>query len=175
MDWLTKQKTYLWLIIILIVINIFSLTFIWLRKPCPPAPNPGDFREKNLFLKKELGLNDEQMKNMELLRKELRDTTDLFMNNLWQKRRELQKEALKDKPDTNKVNYLISEISGLNVKTEQYMLKHFSELKKILSPDQFEKFIRMMDKPKMQGKPMMENGDKQVPPPPPDGVPPKER
>jgi hypothetical protein len=49
MDWLTKQKTYIWLIIFLVVINLTTLVLLWVGRPGPSILNKNDHPDTNRF------------------------------------------------------------------------------------------------------------------------------
>ena len=175
MDWLTKQKTYVWLIIILVIINLTTLVLLWNGRHGGPPQQPGknDHPDTNKFLQKELGLSNEQEKQFQQIRQNLFDSTNSFNENIRLKKTEIQREAFKDNPDAEKVNTLLNEIGDLQSKNERFMFKHFSELKKILTQEQMVKFNKVLDgfgknkpNPKM-GEGMRPDGERQGPPPSP--------
>lgn len=170
MDWLTKQKTYVWLIILLLVVNLTTLTLLWLGRPGPPPFNNNDLPNTNKFLKNDLGLNDEQEKMFTQIRKAHFDSTGALNGELWLKRRLIQEEAFKDNPDTQIVNMLSNEIGNLQKVNEKFIFNHFLELKKVLNKEQLEKFKTIISK-KEKKRPQPFDGERHGPPPP-DGMPP---
>ncbi|NWF88665.1 MAG: periplasmic heavy metal sensor [Ignavibacteriaceae bacterium] len=168
MDWLTKQKTYAFLILFLIVVNVSILIILWMGRPKPPEHFSQKPPNNEMFLRKELGLSDEQDKLLKQNRKLMLDSSRVLDEILWNKKRELQAEAFKEKVDSAKVNILLNEITLLRSKMESMMFKHFSDLKAILTKEQLEKFKRLLDETRKPGpRPEMEN--KRMPPPPPPG------
>ena len=73
MDILAKQKFTTILIIILVIINIGSLSFIWFRElnhpKLPPPPNSPDHENVNRFLDRELNLSADQEKRFDEIRR----------------------------------------------------------------------------------------------------------
>jgi hypothetical protein len=172
MDWLTKQKTYVWLIILLVVLNLTTLVLLWIGRPGPPPMIKDNRLDTNKFLKNELDLSDEKEKMFRQIRQTLFDSTSALNKQMWEKRREVQEEAFKGNPDTQKINILSNEIGDLQSLNEKYMFNHFSELKKLLSEEQLLRFKRIISK---TGKKFPEpfEGERQGPPP--GGMPPHQR
>jgi len=162
MDWLTKQKTQAWAIVVLVIINITTLVTLWMGRPALPPMFINGRPDNNNFLKNELGLNNDQENKFNLLRKSLFDSMDVINKQIWIKKSEIQNEAFKENPDTQKVNNLLQEIAGFQVLNEKLMFNHFTELYKVLSADQIVKFHKLLS---MTGR----NNHKNVPPP---GMPP---
>jgi hypothetical protein len=173
MDWLTKQKTYIWLVIILVVINLITLVLLWVGHPGPPPFTKNDRPDTNRFLKNELGLSDDQEKMFIQIRKTHFDSTDSLNIKLRLKRRSIQEEAFKNIPDTQMVNILSEEIGALQAINENIIFNHFLELKKVLNKEQLEKFKNIISK-KEKNRPQPFDGERLGPPPQPDGMPPPE-
>lgn len=175
MDWLTKQKTYLWLVILLVIINLTTLIFLWVGRPNPPEMNDRKRPDTNKFLKNELCLNEEQDKKLKELRKELIDSTSKLNENIWSKKQEIQYESFSENPDIEKVNSLSRQIGEIETQLEIFRFNHFAEVKKVLTSEQAIKFKNILAE---NGKhiPSPFDGKKEGPPlPPPDGFPPPER
>lgn len=174
MDWLTKQKTYVWLIILLVVINLTTLIFLWVGRPDPPEFSERKRPDTNKFLKNELGLDDDQDKKLKELREELFDTTETLRELLGNKNQLLQEESFKETPDLEKVNTLVAEIGELEAQSEMLRFNHFALVKKVLTEEQSKKFKALIGENKKH-KPGRDDGERQgPPPPPPDGFPPPE-
>ena len=165
MDWLTKQKTYVWLIILLVVINLTTLVLLWIGRPCPPPFNKNDRPDTNKFIKNELDLSDDQENKFAQIRKTLFNSTDSLNKALWIKKKEIQEEAFKENPDTQKVNTLAGEIGALQNKKKKYIFNHFSEVKKVLNKEQLLKFENIISK-KDKNRQHPFDGERQGPPPP---------
>jgi hypothetical protein len=168
MDWLAKQKTYAVLIFILILLNISILAILWIGRPKAERQMPQKPPDTDMFLKKELGLNENQEELFKRSRKKLFESTRNLDEAIWIKKRELQTEAFKEKPDTLKVNAIIGEIASMQSQIEKYMFKHFSDMKESLNKEQLDKFRKLFDESRKQKR---EPGyrDGQGPPPQPPG------
>jgi hypothetical protein len=171
MDWLTKQKTYIWLIVLLVFINLTTLVILWIGQPGSPPFNKNDRPDTNKFLKYELGLSDEQEIMFTQIRKTHFDSTGSINKEIWLKRRSIQNEAFKDIPDTQMVNTLSDEIGVLQEINEIFIFNHFLELKKVLSREQLEIFKNIIIK-KEKNKRQPFDGERQGPPH--NGMPPPE-
>jgi hypothetical protein len=158
MDWLTKQKTQAWAIVVLVIINIATLVTLWMGRPALPPMFINGRPDNNNFLKNELGLNNDQENKFQLLRKSLFDSMDVINKQIWTKKSEIQNQAFKENPDTQKVNDLLQEIAGFQVLNEKLMFNHFTELYKVLSADQIVKFHKLLSMPDR-------NNHKNMPPP----------
>src|ERR1035438_5036490 len=149
MDWLTKQKTQAWAIVLLVIINIATLVTLWMGRPTLPPMLINGRPDINNFLKNELGLNNDQENKFNLLRKSLFDSMDVINTQIWIKKSEIQNQAFKENPDTQRVNNLLQEIAGFQVLNEKLMFNHFTQLYKVLSADQVVKFHKL---PSMPGR-----------------------
>lgn len=168
MDWLTKQKTYVWLVILLVIINLTTLIFLWIGRPNPPEMNDRKRPDTSKFLKDELGLNEEQDKKLKELRQTLFDTTGKINEMIWVKKSLIQEESFKEISDNEKVNTLAKEIGELESKGEMLRYDHFVQVGKVLTDKQLEKFKKVLGQNKMH-KPIPFEGERQGPPPPPQG------
>lgn len=174
MDWLTKQKTYVWLVVLLVIINLATLLFLWLGRPTPPEFGDRKRPDTNKFLKNELELTDDQDKKLKELREELFDTTETLRELIGNKKQLLKEESFKETPDLEKVNTLVAEIGELEAQSEMLRFNHFTLVKKVLTDEQIKKFKSIICENKKH-KPGMSEGNRQgPPPPPPDGFPPSE-
>lgn len=168
MDWLTKQKTYVWLIVVLIIINITTLLFLWLGRPQPPDMNRDKKPDMDKFLKNELGLNQEQDQKIKQLRETLFDTTSKINELIWTNKKLLHEESFKEFPDNEKVNTIAIEIGNLETQGEILRFNHFTQIGKVLNVEQLKKFRNLLGE-KNKHKPEIMEGDRNSPPPPPPG------
>ncbi len=168
MDWLTKQKTYVWFIIFLVVINLATLIFLWFDR----SGSKNDFehgpRRTDNFLKAELGLTDEQDKLMKDSRDRFFDSSGKIMNEMDQLKKQLRSEAFNQNPDSISVDSITARIGILQSQTEELAFKHFKELNSILNSEQSKKFQEIFNRDRKH--PHDHNG--KHPPPTPFGNPP---
>jgi Spy/CpxP family protein refolding chaperone len=132
------------------IILIVTVMFLGLNLNCYAAQN----MPKRLF--KDLGLSPDQGKQMQTLfeSQKTEEQNDLKIIRSFQK--DLDDEFLKDKPDETKIESTVNEIKKIQTKM---LNKHFDRtfaIRKILSKEQFKKFIEKGKK--MRGK--MERGQK---------------
>ncbi len=141
MDILAKQKFTNILIIILVIINIGSLSFIWFRefnRPKLPPPSPG--RENvNRFLDNELNLSQEQKQKFKDIRREHFETTRKFEDKVSEYKREVLSESFNQKPDKQKITVLIDSIGSAQKAYELFLSEHFQKLASICTPGQRDK------------------------------------
>ncbi len=183
MDWLTQNKLIKWLIGILLVVNIVTITALWLlisKKPPLPqicnAKPPGGIE----LLQKELNLTDEQAALFERYRKENFEKANALFKDLNETKNLLFEATVKANPDPSVVDNLISKISIILTELEISRFKHFRDLLDVCTEEQKEKFIPVI-RELLVGRPLQINPkdgpgfpegqgiDRNFPPPPPPG------
>lgn len=144
MDLFTKNRLSLWIIIILIVLNIFTLGTLWLQrlKPFPPPPFvlkeiPGDIP---FFLKRELKLTEQQIQQFIKYRDKHFRQSSAIREEIHQLRKLIMDELFAPEPDTMKVEILAGEVGAKQVEFERLLFYHFQELKLVCRPEQQRKF-----------------------------------
>ena len=165
MDWLTKQKTYVGIIVLLVAINLTAIILLWVGRPGPPPMFKNGRSDTNNFLKNELGLNNDQEEKFKLLRQTLFDSIDVINKQIWVKKLEIQEQAFKENPDTLKVNKLLQEIVSYQIHNEKLMFTHLSALRNILAPDQLDKFNKIISQPDKISPPPHDRNNQNPPPP----------
>ncbi len=157
-----KNKLLTGLVILLLIANVTTIIFFWMgmKKMHPVA----DARQPAEYLIQKLGFNNtqqEQYKAMvkqhrektKQLREQLRTARDNFFDQL----------AHENISDSIKNNYL-EKISSINRELDQMTFDHFREVRKFCTPDQQQKFDKVIDDIlRMMGGPAP-HGDR--PPPP---------
>ena len=139
MDILSKQRFTNVLIIILIIINIGSLSFIWYkeaqRPPLPPSPpNPPNLENVNQFLYRELNLNKEQEQKFDELRKEHFETTRKLDDKIAAYKKEILSESFKQKPDMQKIKALSDSVGSVQKGYELFLSSHFQNIHAVSMP-----------------------------------------
>lgn len=162
MDIITKQKTYFWLITILVIINLVTLYFMWAHRPAPPGMNPPDNAGAKGFLFQELALDSAQQKLFDDYRDEHFKSTDSLFMQIEEAKREITEESLLGNPDREKIEKLASKIGSLNAAVELSLFDHFAKLKKVLNEEQLKKFKEILSESIKKGMP----GDRANIPPP---------
>jgi periplasmic protein CpxP/Spy len=165
----SKNKLLLWLIALLVVANIASITLFWLGKGKQPAQPKGT---PNEFLVKELKLDTKQQEQLELLVKDHRQAAE----QLRAKTREA-KETFFDLLKQSTITDSIKKVTAkkVSVSTEELdllTLEHFQKVRAICTPEQQKKFdeiIHELTRMMAQPRPPMGNGPQGPPPGGPNG------
>jgi len=143
-----KRKVLVSVVVILAVVSLSTLTTItymrWFgHKEARSLPR----REHSLvFLRKELGLNDAQIAEIEALRNSFEKQIDSTQVVLGEKRRAVMDELRANTPDTLRIDQLVSEIGVLQSELEMKVIRHMLREQAILTPGQREKFSSMFDR-----------------------------
>jgi Spy/CpxP family protein refolding chaperone len=143
-----KRKVLVSVVVILAVVGLSTLTTImymrWFtHKQARFLPR----REHSLvFLRRELGLSDAQIAEIEAQRNSFAKQIDSTQVELGQKRRAVMDELRANTPDTLRIDQLVSDIGVLQSELEKKVIRHMLQEQAILSPEQRQKFFSMADK-----------------------------
>lgn len=143
MDLVNQNKFKNILIILLLIVNIFSLSIIWMqtsmnREREPDAEKQVKPESINL-LKDALKLNEDQRKQLEKLWAERLEQSRLFSDSISMLKRELAQELFKSSTNNDLVNEKTKMIGELQSKIELVRYSHFNELLAICTPEQKDK------------------------------------
>ncbi|MBI3125582.1 MAG: periplasmic heavy metal sensor [Ignavibacteriales bacterium] len=182
MDWITQNKLIKWLIGILLVVNILTITIIWIliSRDRPPMFDRNAKPQAGIdLLQKELGLTEVQKKQFEDARKENFAQSDDLFKELNEVKTKYFGELQNEKTDTVLVNSLLRRISAIQIELEKLRYDHFRYLLSVCTKEQKEKFKPLL-KEILVGKPPREidkgnpgpelhgkDGIREMPPPPP--------
>ncbi len=133
---MAKINKNTWLIILLVVLNVFSLTALWFSKSGPPNERRGHKDRMAGFLKKELGLNDEQLATFQTLRKEHFQLRKEHSKAIHEKKHELIIAATASEEDSIMIQNLVNDITELERKSELLFIDHLNNLKAVCTPEQ---------------------------------------
>ncbi|MCA9408098.1 MAG: periplasmic heavy metal sensor [Candidatus Omnitrophica bacterium] len=97
---------------------------------------------------KELGLNSDQEKKLEARRKEHREKMKVLYENIKVKKKDLGEELQKAEMDENRVRTIHEELKELKAEKEDYRLEGILEVREILTPEQFSKFMQIKEEHK---------------------------
>jgi len=144
MDYFSKNKISVWIIVILVLLNLFTLSTIWynqLRRPVrPPREEMRHHRQGLEMLGQKLKLTDEQVKIFEGMRQQHFEKMKPLQEEIISVRQQLMDELSKAEPDTALVNILIKSIGDKETVLERNRFEHFMELRSVCTPEQKEKF-----------------------------------
>lgn len=140
---MNKQRLF-WVIIILVIINLFSIGAHWLKSPSDNLDKEEFKMEmRSRMLKKKLNLTDEQMTVLDQKRKEHFKA----VRKIKQQEKELKKEliniAFDDTTDSLAIDQIKEKISKIAVQKEQLKIDHFKTVIKNFNPEQKEQFKEM--------------------------------
>ena len=155
MDYFTNKKFVTWTIIILVLLNVFTLSTIWLAKLVMPVPFPHTFHEERRppvdnFIERELDLSKDQVIKFEESRKRHMLQTKTLHNAIFFKKEKLINKIFTPDVDSTEIKKLSGEIGIMQTELEMQNNVHILELKSICNPEQQEKlkflFNEMLEK-----------------------------
>ena len=144
-----RNSSYLkWIVVVLVLLNVTTLTFVWLNKPKGPFPPPHhatkDRMDVKAHLKNEIGFSDEQLKQFDISSDKHRKA----MHSGHDKIRDI-KQILLTNLEPN--DSLFKVMGNTQIEIEKAILIHFKEIRDICNEDQklkiddvFVKITRMM-------------------------------
>ncbi len=143
MDLINQNKFKNWLIILLLLLNIITMSVIWMKtsKEREFAPSKEDKnRPESVSLMKEvLNLDDAQTKQLEKLRSDKLDLSKKYNDSLSVLKKQLSDELFKSKSSQKIINEKTKMIGELQSKVELVRFNHFNQLLAICTPEQKEK------------------------------------
>ncbi|MGZ3862329.1 MAG: Spy/CpxP family protein refolding chaperone [Bacteroidia bacterium] len=158
-------------IAVLVVLNISTLTFMWMAHRQNPAPRgpAGAFE----FLAKELKLDDTQLKQFDEMHKALHEeATQIREKNHAMHHRFF--DLLHVQNDSGLVKQLADSMAYYQVQMELLTFNHFKKIRGICRPEQQKKFDEVINQalemmgPRPGGPPRGPGGPEGPPPPPPE-------
>jgi len=157
-----KKNLAILLLILLTVVNVAALATIayhrfHFKRHFPPVGRSGRHMD---FVKQELDLNEEQVKEFESQDKRFREETKPILDSLGAKRKDLMDEIAAEEPNVEKLDKLAEEIGVLEValkkKTTMYLLKR----KSFLTPEQQQKFFSLFKEGRDRMKMLRNRGER---------------
>jgi len=163
MDILTKKRLLIGSIVILLIMNVSAIgTIVYnnyrVKKHIEKVrqsekfhkgPKYGERRygeRVKKYVRRELNLSDEQFAEYSSLKdKNMQKTADLWKQ-INEKRKLTYQEYCKEIPDTAFLYRLSEDIGSLHKQLHSEMIHHYIEVEKILTPEQQEKFRKMLCK-----------------------------
>lgn len=140
MDLVNQNKFKNILIILLLVVNIISLSIIWMqtteKKEAIPVEGKKPKTESVSLMKEVLNLNDDQTKKLEKLRSDKLDLSKKYNDSLSLLKKQLAEELFKSKSNQELVQEKTKMIGELQSKVERVRFDHFNELLAICTPEQ---------------------------------------
>ena len=157
-----NNNGYKWVIGILIILNIFSLSALWMghlkyRGERDKFHNQRDISDERRgdsgFLPKELDLDPEQAKNIKALRKEHQNQMMEIQKTIHQKKKQFIEEAFAEEVNDSALNSLINELGQLQIDLEQINKEHIIKMRENFNPEQLVRFKRLFGEMIMRADP----------------------
>ena len=141
MDLVNQDKFKNWLLIILVVLNIITVSIIWMQAFKGGDSNSATAQqgESKDILSKALKLDNLQAGRFDKIRTEQRDLAKRLNDSLDTLKKSLADELFKANPDTSYAYRVSIEIGYLQSRLEMNRFKHFADLMSISTPEQKEK------------------------------------
>lgn len=145
MNYFTKNKMFFWCMIILVVLNIATLTSFWLGKSkvIPPIA-PRQRADGQRIMQEQLELSDEQAQQFEQIRNEHFMRTRPLQDDTHKIRLDLLNETFVSEPDKTRIKNLFTELENKQSQFEKNLFRHFQELKEACNEQQAEELEIML-------------------------------
>ena len=144
MDIFTQKKFLVRIVILLIILNLFSISlFLWrdfFHKPPPPHNEIRENREANDVLKKELDLTDSQDAQIKNLRSIYFEKEKVFEEMIRNERDSMNVEMFSKNVQEETVKALAKSIADNEYKIEMLRFEQSQKLKSLCKKEQLEKF-----------------------------------
>lgn len=145
MDFVTKQRSAFWLIIILILLNCTTLFFLWFRPDFRPRPGMHHSFPKDRPFMEELKLTQEQKNQFEEYRHGYFEMVKNYTDKINSKKYELMGILFTKEPNRQQLNLLAEELGQLNSQFEKARFEKILNFKAILTEEQFGLFKGIVD------------------------------
>ncbi len=148
MDIFTKNKLTVFTIVLLVLFNVTTLAIIWsdrIRPPVQPegVPLAAQRTRSVMFIKNELGLNNEQVREYRKMRLQHRKHMRMLNGEILGLKKELLDQLFYDRIDEKKVEKILDSIGERQRQVERLTFDHFNDFKKLCGEGQQEKLRRL--------------------------------
>ncbi len=138
-----KKIIYKAIIFVLVLLNIGSVSFMYLNRKHHP-PHPKETEGPKMYIIEQLDLDKEQQKTYEGYIKQHQITIRKLQDNKVKLKKELYKHLNEDSKNGEQIDSLIDSITEVNRKIEQTHYHHFEEIRSICKDDnQLEKYEQL--------------------------------
>jgi len=153
-----KKRITAYLVAIVTVINLSSLgTILYMKYNRNTAPTPTVHSDTGFAaIREKLNLSPSQNEKFNLIRSDLRKSFDSVNAKVVILRKEMLAEVWEtQQSDRQKIERILSEFSQLQLETQRAVINQFLRYKAILTPEQAEKFYRIISEkgPTQDGRP----------------------
>lgn len=146
------NKLFSGIIIVLVLINIFTLAFLWYsfgKRPSlpPPIQHIGEMDRKppmTDFIARELKFDATQGKKLEDILYNHHKNVETIQDSIRTLKDEISKEISSATPDENKIKSIARSIGDLQSNIEMARYEHFQNIKALCNADQLKLFDEMI-------------------------------
>jgi Spy/CpxP family protein refolding chaperone len=142
-----KNKLFAFTLVLLIVINVSALASLAYNRWLRPMPKDAGFRaaDSKTPFEKELCLSGTQQDCLHDLIVSFNAEISNIRYQMQEKKKALIQEMKKETPDMASIDKLIEEINRLQAEVQKKAVLNIFQEKKILTPEQKERFFRMLE------------------------------
>ncbi len=173
MDWLKQNMMKNWLIVMLLGLNVVTLSIIWVHMARTEQPTRGEEGARSHgsldLMRRVLDLDEMQAKRVDSVLTDQREESKEYNDRLAARKRDLAEELFTKLPDTLRASAAAAEIGALQSKVEMIRFRHFQELLTLCTPAQREKLKPIVlevfgRKPPAEDRPRGPSGERPAPP-----------
>lgn len=141
-----KKRITIYLIVIVTLINLSSLGTIIYLKWMATNDASVSILPRNRFelIKEELKLTPQQIEQFERIRTEFHSKLDTLDTKFESLRKEMLKEIWQSEASNQKLEGILEQFSRQQVESQRWVVQHFYQFKKVLTPEQSEKFYKIL-------------------------------
>ncbi len=174
MDYFTNKSFVIWTIVILVILNLFTISAFWFTKIFSIFPvqqfmmheiHDMNHKQRDEFLLTELNLSEEQKKKFKESREKHHKLSIVLHEEIFVLKEQLINELFSTEVDSTKIKKLSEEIGLKQTELEMQNNAHILELKSICKPEQQEKLSLLFNE--MFEMFRESRQDEHIPPPPP--------
>lgn len=175
MNYFSSRRFWIFVIVLLLVINITALVTIWLQRHPPQRrggpPHMNDPAEAtSFFLRKELGFTSEQVDQFLRLQKEFMDENGERRRAIGNLKRDLYGSLIDASANLSENDRRITRIGREFAAIEKFTLQYFQKVKDLCTPEQRKKFDLLLGRILMRIDPIHQPPkDRSLPPHPREG------
>lgn len=147
MDRTQSQKWLTWSIVVLVALNIVSISALWLvrcEQGKPLSARQGNQRLEDIIVSG-VGLDKEQETRFRELHARHRAVKDSLENEVFQLKTQIQNELFSPVPDTVKLAAMSAKIGDLQAEFEKQVLLHTLDIKALCRPEQYPQLKTLLD------------------------------
>jgi len=136
------KKKFIYLIVVITLINLTALGTILYQRWLKPGQSPCAPMQASRFehVKHELALTSNQIERFEEIRRDFHSRIDSLNQTLEGINHQLLQEIWTPQPRDAHVDSLIHEISRIQLESQHLVISHFYQFKEVLTPEQWKKF-----------------------------------